>query len=197
MIKASNGEDIICLFSVVNLEMELLAEKNCINSAYSNTVTDNQNKVGSWSALLGGAIGWVLGRSYYSVLSTPSGTRFDHEYKDDEKDFIAQFWRYESELRHVRNNEQWDRLFLLVMIAAESFKEGWSEFIPGNPGYSPSPKFDMEIKEILIPFLRLCLEVVSLDFENLISPEKLAELDKANVNLNYATMKLIVNGSHY
>jgi hypothetical protein len=46
-----------------------------------------------------------------------------------------------NEFEFPGENEEWERLYLLVILAMESFNEGWSEFVPENSGYSPSPRF--------------------------------------------------------
>jgi len=176
-------------------EFKFSEENGCLEQPLTHADTESVIEGGwGWGAMFGGALGWMLGRSERSVVNVPAFAPVEGDFTPDEKDFLSQLWRFERELRDVRKNEEWERLYLLVLLAAESFNQGWSEFVPENPGYSPSPRFDHEIREILKPFIRLCQEALALDFESLITPEKFGKIEVCQVNLNYATMALKVNG---
>jgi hypothetical protein len=177
------------------LDFDSLAEMECLDQGLTEPPPVPTNEGGwGWSALFGGALGLMLGRSDRPSVSVPEFAPAEGDFTPDEKDFLSQLWRFERELRDVRENEDWERLYFLSLLAVESFKQGWSEFVPENPGYSPSPRFDQEVRQILTSFIRLCQEALALDFDTLISPKKFGKLDEYQVNLNYATMTLTVHG---
>lgn len=177
------------------LDFDSLAEMECLDQGLTESLPVPTNE-GGWglSAMFGGALGLMLGRSDRPSVSVPEFVPAEGDFTPDEKDFLSQLWRFERELRDVRENEDWERLYFLSLLAVESFKQGWSEFVPENPGYSPSPRFDQEVRQILTSFLRLCQEALVLDFDTLISPKKFGKLGECRVNLNYATMTLTVDG---
>ena len=191
----------MCLSYVLLLEMDIcenLIEDGCFEQSIPDPVTAVTEEAGwGWDALFGGAVGWMLGRPGCASFSPQIMNQTEGVFTPEEKDFISQLWRFERELRDVQENEEWERLYLLVLLAGESLSQVWKEFVPGNPGYSPSSKFDGEIREILNPFLLLCKEALALDFESLISPAEFAAIgskDLIQVNLNYATMIISIDG---
>ena len=151
------------------------------------------NGLWEWEALFGGAVGWLLGRTERPRVFVPPSACGEGDFTPEEKEFLSQIWRYEKELREVWEKKQWRRLYFLVLLAAESFEQNWSKFIPGNSGYSPSLKFDCEIRDTLPFFVNITLEAAALDYDSLLTK---AEKEKGGVNnvyLDYETMEITVD----
>jgi hypothetical protein len=146
-----------------------------------------------WGALFGGAVGWLLGRTERPRLLVPPSACGEGGYTPEEKEFLSQIWRYEKELREVLGKKQWRRLYCLVLLAAESFKQNWSKFIPGNSGYSPSSKFDCEIRDTLPPFVDIILDAAALDYDFLLSKTEKEKVGVNNVYLDYETMEITID----
>lgn len=146
-----------------------------------------------WGAFFGGAVGWMLGRSERPNVSFPSSVHADGDYTPEEKEFLSQIWRYEKEMREVWEKKHWRKLYCLVLLSAESFKQTWRKFIPGNPGYSPSPKFDREIRQTLPPFVDLIREAAALEYDVLLPETEKSDGKLNSVYLDYETMKITVD----
>jgi hypothetical protein len=165
------------------------------DSSAPGASTTGEGGFGFGSGLfLGGALGMLFGGSGRSATEfEPMDTDLG-SFSSEEKSFLVQAWRLEKELTEARRLENWERTFLLVHAVSASINEGWAEFFPEHSAYDPSPRFHAEIAELLMPLLHSAQTELRLDFANLISPERMKELQDGDISMNYDSMEFTLNG---
>ena len=88
------------------LDFDSLAEMECLDQGLTEPPPVPTNEGGwGWSALFGGALGLMLGRSDRPSVSVPEFAPAEGDFTPDEKDFLSQLWRFERELRDVRKTK--------------------------------------------------------------------------------------------
>lgn len=148
-----------------------------------------------WGMFLGGAMGWLLGgggsrpSTEYVPVDADLGA-----FKEDEKEFLAQVWRFEQEIDSAWQANQWERLFCLLHAASASLNDPWAKFLPEHPEYNPSEKMHVELDQHVMPLLDKMKEGARLDFISLIPPERIKELEDGDLSMDYESMAFTLNG---
>lgn len=175
-------------------ESEFLLEEEAL-AVRTEADSCPEEELGSSNFFLGGILGWMLG-SYRkpSIQLIRASSKVEGDYSVEEKDFLTELWRFEKELKSSMEREDWYRVYLLVHLAAEAIKNDWSEFIPGNPGYAGSSKFEGEVRNILQHFLLLCQNAIKLDYQRLLHEKVKTTGKTAEVYLDFDTMELTIDG---
>ena len=78
--------------------------------------------------------------------------------------------------------------------ASTSLNQTWSKFLPEDPEYDPTPKFDAELDQHVMPLLDKMKEGARLDFQTLISPDRMKTLEEGDLSFSYTTMAFTLNG---
>lgn len=91
--------------------------------------------------------------------------------KKSEKKFIAELWRFEEELDDATENENFERILLLVNGFEGCMNGPWKVLIPGNPGYSGSPRLKELLHEFVLPIFEKASAAARINFAKKI-PEK-------------------------
>jgi len=147
------------------------------------------------AVFLGGALGWLLGAGRRSEASSFIPLAEDREaFSHEEKGFLSQIWRFEEEIDLATKNSNWERLFCLLHAASASLNQTWSKFLPEDPAYDPTPKFHAELDQLVMPLLDKMREGARLDFQSLLSPSRLQELEEGDLTFCYKTMAFTLNG---
>ena len=105
------------------------------------------------------------------IVAEDSCKKFASSLKKSEKKFIAELWRFEEELDHAAENENFERVFLLVNGFEGCMNDQWMELIPGNPGYFGSPRLEELLHEFVLPIFEKASAAARINFATKI-PEK-------------------------
>ena len=140
-----------------------------------------------WGAgmLLGGALAWIfggVGRRDEDLDFSDELLRDIHEGTDlgsltkDEKVFLSQIWRMEKELEEAMQEEDWEKLLLLLNVFNGCLKNIWKQFIPGTKDFSPSPKYLADIAGLIGPSLKMMEAAGELSPDSKMPPGRIREL---------------------
>ena len=91
--------------------------------------------------------------------------------KKSEKKFISELWKFEEELDHASENKNFERILLLVYAFEGCMNSQWQVLIPGNPGYSGSPRLEELLHEFVLPIFEKVSAAACINFATKI-PEK-------------------------
>ena len=147
------------------------------------------------SFALGGILGSIFG-SCSSLKRIPDFTACPQPgaYSEDEEEFLKQVRNCERELDLAWEAGDWKRIFLLAHAISTSLNEGWSEFLPEGPSYSPTARFHEDLKQNLMPLLIKTKMVFGLDYGSLLPKEWREELSRGNLSMNYESMIFTLDG---
>ena len=141
---------------------------------------------GGWgSFLLGGAVGALVASNLPSgKLDFPDQCLIPEGFSKDERIFLTQLWRFEQELDSALGENNYERVFLLLNGLVFCINGPWKKFIPENLEYAPSLKLELEMSELVSPILERAQRILEDNVIEKINPERLRELDNANVVFN-------------
>lgn len=140
--------------------------------------------------------GWgsfVLGAAAGMVGTVSSAGKFVAEdnlqestgsLKKSEKKFISELWRFEEELDHATENENFERVFLLVNGFEGCMNGQWKELIPGNPGYSGSPRLEELLHEFVLPVFEKASATARINFATKIPVKRFNHFCSKKISLD-------------
>ena len=148
-----------------------------------------------WGAgmLLGGALAWIfggVGRRDEDLDFSDELLRDIHDGADlgsltkEEKVFLSQIWRLEKELEEAMQEEDWEKVLLLVNVFNGCLENTWEQFIPGRKDFSPSPKYLADIEGLIGPALKTMEVAIELKPDSKIPPERIQELDGRRLSVD-------------
>jgi len=135
--------------------------------------------------LLGGALAWLFG----GVGRRDEDLEFSDEPLEDfpgeselgsltkeEKVFLSQIWRMEKEIEEAMQEEDWEKVLLLLNVFNGCLNNSWKQFIPGTKDFSPSPKYLADIEGLIGPSLKTMEAAGELSPESKMPPGRIREL---------------------
>ena len=141
---------------------------------------------GGWgSFLLGGAIGCIMGagRSGNSERGSCQPAVFE-SFSPEEKIFLRQIWRFEEELDKAQEQDDVERMVLLLNGFVGCMHGPWKDNFPGNEGYSPTEKSNSEFENLALPILNKAASFREDELNARLTPEQFERIDGRNMTLN-------------
>jgi hypothetical protein len=118
------------------------------------------------------------------IVAEDSCKKFASSLKKSEKKFIAELWRFEEELDHAAENENFERILLLV-YAFEGYMNGkWKVLIPGNAGYSGSLRLEELLHEFVLPIFEKASAAARINFSTKIPEKRFNHFCSKNISLD-------------
>ena len=102
----------------------------------------------------------------------------------EEKVFLSQIWRLEKELEETMQEENWEKVLLLMNMFNGCLENTWKPFIPGTKDFSPSPKYLADIEGLIAPSLKTIESAIELKPDSEIPPERIQELDGRRLSVD-------------
>ena len=102
----------------------------------------------------------------------------------DEKNFLSQLWRMEKELGEAIEENDWERLLVLINVFQGAMNGPWKKFLPGNDEFSPSPKYFSEIENFIGSVFQMGQVAADLDPDTKKHPDRVAELQGRNLSVD-------------
>ena len=117
------------------------------------SIQDTGEQGTGWGSFVLGAAAGMVGTvsTAGKFLAEDNCQELAGSLKKSEKKFISELWRFEEELDDATENENFERVFLLVNGFEGCMNGQWMELIPGNPGYSGSPRLEELLHEFVLP----------------------------------------------
>ena len=161
-----------------------------------SSIQDSEEGVGWGSFLLGAAAGMVGAVSPARKLLTKSPVQdLSGSLKKPEKKFISELWQFEEELDHATENENFERMFLLVNGFNGCLNGKWRELIPGNKGYSGSIRMEELLQEFVLPIFEKTSAVARINFAKNIQEKRLNQFCSEKISLESDTWIFKWSGS--
>ena len=137
------------------------------------------------SFLLGGAIGCMMGAGSgkNSQIGSCQPAVFE-SFSPEEKIFLTQIWRFEEELDKAQEQNDVERMVLLLNGFVGCMHGPWKDHFPGNEGYSPTEKFNSEFENLVLPILNKAASFREDELNARLTPEQFERIDGRNVTLN-------------
>ena len=137
------------------------------------------------SFLLGGAIGCMMGAGSgkNSQIGSCQPAVFE-SFSPEEKIFLTQIWRFEEELDKAQEQNDVERMVLLLNGFVGCMHGPWKDHFPGNEGYSPSEKFNSEFENLALPILNKAASFREDELNARLTPEQFDRIDGRNMTLN-------------
>ena len=145
-----------------------------------------ESEGGGWgSFLLGGAIGCMMGAGSgkNSKIGSCQPAVFE-SFSPEEKIFLRQIWRFEEELDRAQEQDDVERMVLLLNGFVGCMHGPWKDHFPGNEGYSPSEKFNSEFENLALPILNKTASFSEDELNARLTPEQFERIDGRNMTLN-------------
>ena len=127
--------------------------------------------------LLGGALAWLFGGGRTEYVFPD-----DEEYEDlgpltkEERVFLSQLWRLEFQIEEAMKEEEWEQALILINAFNGGIENIWKPFIPGTDEFKPSPKYLLEIEDLIGSSLKSIEASINLDPFSKLPPERMSEL---------------------
>ena len=137
------------------------------------------------SFLLGGAIGCMMGAGSgkNSQIGSCQPAVFE-SFSPEEKIFLTQIWRFEEELDKAQEQNDVERMVLLLNGFVGCMHGPWKDHFPGNEGYSPTEKFNSEFENLVLPILNKAASFREDELNARLTPEQFERIDGRNMTLN-------------
>ena len=137
------------------------------------------------SFLLGGAIGCMMGAGSgkNSQIGSCQPAVFE-SFSPEEKIFLTQIWRFEEELEKAQEQNDVERMVLLLNGFVGCMHGPWKDHFPGNEGYSPTEKFNSEFENLVLPILNKAASFREDELNARLTPEQFERIDGRNMTLN-------------
>ncbi len=147
-------------------------------------VQGNEPEGGGWgSFLLGGAIGSVMGAVSQTSERSCHPAVFE-SFSSEEKIFLRQIWRFEEEIDKAQEQDDVERMVLLLNGFVGCMHGPWKDHFPGNEDYCPTEKFNAEIDNLVLPVLQKAASFSEDELNARLTPEQFKRIDGRNMTLN-------------
>ena len=122
---------------------------------------------------------WERGSGRNSPIGSCQPAVFE-SFSPEEKIFLRQIWRFEEEIDKAKEQDDVERMILLLNGFVGCMHGPWKDHFPGNEGYSPSEKFNSEFENLALPILNKAASYREDELNARLTPEQFDRIDGRN-----------------